>query len=169
MTPETKKRAHEKLATFLPKIGYPDKWKDYSTLEIKRGDPVGNAKRASLWEWRSPAGAARQAGGSHRVVPDAAGDQRVLQPAEQRDRVPGGDSRAAVLRSECRRRGELRRDRRGDRARDRPWLRRSGPQVRSGRQPHGLVDGAGREGVHRAHRQAGEAVFSRSSRCRVCT
>jgi len=51
MTPETKKRAHEKLATFLPKIGYPDKWKDYSTLEIKRGDPVGNAKRAALWEW----------------------------------------------------------------------------------------------------------------------
>ena len=51
MTPETKKRAHEKLATFLPKIGYPDKWKDYSTLEIKRGDPVGNAKRAALWDW----------------------------------------------------------------------------------------------------------------------
>jgi predicted metalloendopeptidase len=51
MTPETKKRAHEKLETFLPKIGYPDKWKDYSTLDIKRGDPVGNAKRAALWDW----------------------------------------------------------------------------------------------------------------------
>ncbi len=51
MTPETKQRAHEKLATFVTKIGYPDKWKDYSTLEIKRGDPVGNAQRASLWEW----------------------------------------------------------------------------------------------------------------------
>jgi len=51
MTPETKKRAHEKLATFLPKIGYPDKWKDYSTLEIRRGDPLGNAKRAALWDW----------------------------------------------------------------------------------------------------------------------
>jgi len=51
MTPETKKRAHEKLATFVTKIGYPDKWKDYSTLEIKRGDPIGNAHRASVWEW----------------------------------------------------------------------------------------------------------------------
>ena len=51
MTPETKKRAHDKLATFLPKIGYPAKWKDYSALEIKRGDAVGNAKRAALWEW----------------------------------------------------------------------------------------------------------------------
>jgi predicted metalloendopeptidase len=51
MTPETKKRAHEKLATFVTKIGYPDKWKDYSALEIKRGDPVGNSKRAALWDW----------------------------------------------------------------------------------------------------------------------
>jgi putative endopeptidase len=51
MTADTKKRAHEKLATFVTKIGYPDKWKDYSTLEIRRGDPVGNAHRASLWEW----------------------------------------------------------------------------------------------------------------------
>jgi predicted metalloendopeptidase len=51
MTPETKKRAHEKLATFVTKIGYPDKWKDYSTLEIRRGDPIGNAHRASVWDW----------------------------------------------------------------------------------------------------------------------
>jgi putative endopeptidase len=51
MTPETKKRAHDKLATFVTKIGYPDKWKDYSALEIKRGDPVGNAHRAALWDW----------------------------------------------------------------------------------------------------------------------
>jgi putative endopeptidase len=51
MTPETKQHAHEKLKTFLPKIGYPDKWKDYSTLEIRRGDPVGNANRAALWDW----------------------------------------------------------------------------------------------------------------------
>jgi len=51
MTPETKKRAMEKLATISPKIGYPDKWKDYSALDIRRDDAVGNAERASLWEW----------------------------------------------------------------------------------------------------------------------
>jgi putative endopeptidase len=51
MTAETKQRAQEKLATFNPKIGYPKKWKDYSTLEIVRGDAFGNAARASLWEW----------------------------------------------------------------------------------------------------------------------
>jgi len=52
MTPETKSRAHEKLATFTPKIGYPDRWKDYSGLEVRRDDPVGNARRAALWHWR---------------------------------------------------------------------------------------------------------------------
>jgi putative endopeptidase len=51
MTPETKQRAREKLATFKPKIGYPDKWKDYSALDVVRGDALGNEERASLWEW----------------------------------------------------------------------------------------------------------------------
>jgi putative endopeptidase len=36
MGPETKKKALEKLATFNPKIGYPDKWKDYSKVKIRR-------------------------------------------------------------------------------------------------------------------------------------
>jgi putative endopeptidase len=36
MSDETKKKALEKLATFNPKVGYPDKWKDYSTVEITR-------------------------------------------------------------------------------------------------------------------------------------
>jgi putative endopeptidase len=51
MTPETKARAHQKLAAFAPKIGYPDKWKDYSTLVIRRDDLVGNVRRAAEWQW----------------------------------------------------------------------------------------------------------------------
>jgi putative endopeptidase len=51
MTPETKQRAHEKLKAFTPKIGYPDKWKDYSTLFIRRDDLLGNVRRASEWQW----------------------------------------------------------------------------------------------------------------------
>lgn len=51
MSPETRQRAEEKLSTFVAKIGYPDKWKDYSALEVKRDDIVGNVHRASLWEW----------------------------------------------------------------------------------------------------------------------
>jgi predicted metalloendopeptidase len=51
MTPETRTRAHEKLAAFTPKIGYPDKWKDYSTLVVRRDDLMGNVRRAAEWEW----------------------------------------------------------------------------------------------------------------------
>ena len=51
MTPETKSKAHEKLATFTPKIGYPDKWKDYSALQVRRDDLVGNVRRAAEWRW----------------------------------------------------------------------------------------------------------------------
>ncbi len=46
MGPETKKEAHAKLAAFRPKIGYPSKWRDYSKVEIKRDDLVGNMMRA---------------------------------------------------------------------------------------------------------------------------
>lgn len=52
MTEETKKAAIEKLSTFNPKIGYPNKWKDYSGLEIKPGDAFGNHIRARMFAWR---------------------------------------------------------------------------------------------------------------------
>ena len=42
MSQETKQRAYIKLEKFTPKIGYPDKWRDYSALEIKAGDLIGN-------------------------------------------------------------------------------------------------------------------------------
>ena len=50
MSPETKKKALEKLAKFTPKIGYPDKWRDYSALEIRRDDLVGNMRRANAFD-----------------------------------------------------------------------------------------------------------------------
>jgi putative endopeptidase len=50
MSPETKTKALEKLAKFTPKIGYPDKWRDYSKLEIKRDDSVGNQRRVAEFE-----------------------------------------------------------------------------------------------------------------------
>lgn len=50
MSPETRERALAKLDAFTPKIGYPVKWKDYSTLEIDAGDLVGNVRRAHVWE-----------------------------------------------------------------------------------------------------------------------
>ncbi|MBA3941880.1 MAG: peptidase M13 [Sphingopyxis sp.] len=47
MQPATKVKAKQKLANFTTKIGYPDRWKDYSKLEIKAGDLFGNALRSN--------------------------------------------------------------------------------------------------------------------------
>jgi predicted metalloendopeptidase len=46
MSPATKKQAQAKLAKFTPKIGYPNKWKDYSGLTVARDDLVGNVMRS---------------------------------------------------------------------------------------------------------------------------
>ena len=51
MSPETKVQALDKLANFGLKIGHPDKWRDYSALQIKNGDLFGNVERASAFEW----------------------------------------------------------------------------------------------------------------------
>jgi putative endopeptidase len=46
MSPETKKKALAKLAAFTLGLGYPDKWLDYSSLDVIRGDALGNMRRA---------------------------------------------------------------------------------------------------------------------------
>ena len=51
MSPETKVKAQAKLAAFTVKIGYPNKWRDYSRLKIRAGDLYGNVERASAFEW----------------------------------------------------------------------------------------------------------------------
>jgi putative endopeptidase len=51
MAPETKARAKEKLVTLQVGIGHPEKWRDYSGLEIARDDAYGNAERASRFEY----------------------------------------------------------------------------------------------------------------------
>ena len=50
MSEETRSRALEKLDSFTPKVGYPDRWRDYSTLQIDRDDLVGNVRRACEFE-----------------------------------------------------------------------------------------------------------------------
>jgi putative endopeptidase len=51
MTPETRQRALEKLDKFTPKIGYPAKWRDYSSLVIARDDLYGNYQRGYALEY----------------------------------------------------------------------------------------------------------------------
>jgi len=50
MSDATKKAAHLKLAAQVDKIGYPDHWRDYSSVEIRRDDFLGNVQRASAFE-----------------------------------------------------------------------------------------------------------------------
>jgi len=50
MSDAAKARAHAKLAAFTPKIGYPDQWRDYSGLEIRRDDLFGNALRSNQFD-----------------------------------------------------------------------------------------------------------------------
>ncbi|HKD07285.1 MAG TPA: M13 family metallopeptidase [Bryobacteraceae bacterium] len=52
MTPATKQKALEKLRAITNKIGYPDKWRDYSALRIVRGDALGNSLRANEFEFQ---------------------------------------------------------------------------------------------------------------------
>lgn len=52
MSPDTKKIAKAKAETMLVGVGYPDSWRDYSSLDVKRDDPLGNALRAEEAEYR---------------------------------------------------------------------------------------------------------------------
>ncbi len=52
MSPATKKKALEKLATVVNKVGYPDRWRDYGGVRIAREDLLGNVQRATEFEVR---------------------------------------------------------------------------------------------------------------------
>ncbi len=51
MSPETRVAAIRKAQTVRIKVGYPDKWRDYSKLEIRAGDAAGNRARCSVFDW----------------------------------------------------------------------------------------------------------------------
>jgi putative endopeptidase len=52
MTDPTKKKGLEKLRAIANKVGYPDRWRDYTTVKILRDDAVGNAARAAAYEFK---------------------------------------------------------------------------------------------------------------------
>ena len=56
MTDETKQKALTKLSKFTPKIGYPVRWKDYSSIKISRDHLIENVKAVSRWEFDYHAG-----------------------------------------------------------------------------------------------------------------
>jgi putative endopeptidase len=52
MTPATRAKAKEKIATLRVSVGYPDTWRDYGTLQISANDPLGNHERAEALEYK---------------------------------------------------------------------------------------------------------------------
>jgi len=52
MAPATKEKAKAKVGTLYVGIGYPDRWRDYSGLEVRRDDALGNAQRSELFDYR---------------------------------------------------------------------------------------------------------------------
>ena len=115
MDEPTRAAALAKLDAFEPRIGGPAVWIDYSNYRVDRGDLLGNMVRAAEFNWnlqlsRLPNPVDRRALGHER-----ADHQRLLQSAAEPDHLPGRHPAAALLRSQCRSGGQLRRDRRGDR------------------------------------------------------
>ena len=97
-------RALEKLATFDPRIGHPVKYIDYSSLDVKRGDLLGNAIRSDDFEWklllsRFPKPVDRTLWDMPPQTNNAYYD-----PTHEPDHLPGRDPAAALFRPERRRR-----------------------------------------------------------------
>ncbi len=157
MGPETKKKALEKLAKFTPKIGYPDKWRDYSALEIRRDDLVGNRKRSNAFETdRLLAKLGKPVDRAEwQMTPQTV--NAYYNPGMNEIVFPG-DPATALLRPRGRRRGQLRWDRRRDRPRGRPRVRRPGIEVRWRRQPQRLVDRLRPQGVRGPSQEVDRAV-----------
>ena len=143
MTPETNKEALAKLAKFTPKIGYPNKWRDYSTLKVKADDLVGNVERAHRRGIRVSDRQARPPVDRDEWLMTPQTVNAYYNPVKNEIVFPAAILQPPFFDVDGRRRGELRRDRRGDRPRDRSRLRRPGPPLRRRRQAARLVE-AGR-------------------------
>ena len=108
MSPETKAKAKQKLDTLKVGVGYPDQWQDYSRLEVVKGDALGNAQRAELFEYHRQLAKLHQPvdRGEWWMTPQTV--NAVNLPLTERAELPGRDHPAAVFRSGRRRRAQLR-------------------------------------------------------------
>ena len=158
MSAATRAEAKKKLSKITVKIGYPDVWRDYSSLAIRGDDLLGNVLRAAQFEHQRYV--VRAGGpvdkGEWLMTPQTV--NAYYNPTTNEITFPAAILRPPFFDADRGRRGELWRDRFRDRPRDQSRLRRLGPAVRRRRQPAGLVDGRGWRGVQAARRNAVEAV-----------
>ena len=97
MSPATKQQALVKLKAIRNKVGYPDKWRDYSTVKIVRGRLLRQRHSRDGVRDEAAAGEGRSAGGPYRVGHDSADGQCVLQPADERHQFSGGSVAASAV------------------------------------------------------------------------
>ena len=160
MGPETKKQAQEKLAKFRPKIGYPNKWRDYSRVSGRartissatsraRSSPKANISWRKVGKPIDP----EQWGMTPQTV------NAYYNPVRNEIVFPAAILQPPFFNLAGRRCGRTTaRIGARDRPRDGPRLRRSGPALRRQRRAARLVDAQGRRGVHEAGQAARRAV-----------
>ncbi len=129
MAPATKAQAKAKIKTLRVGVGFPETWRDYKGLVIRRDDPLGNAWRAREWEYRHQLAKLGQPVDRDEWWMTPQTVNAVNLPLQNALNFPGGDPGAALLRSEGGCGGELCRDRGDHRARDQPQLRQCGRGV----------------------------------------
>ena len=158
MGPATKTEALKKLDTYNIKVGYPDRPRDYSKVEIRDDDIVGNVRRAASADWEFYVN--RLGGPVDRTdLGHDAADKRRLQWFIAGHCFSRRHSATADVRSERGPGDKLRRDRWRDRPRTDARFRRSRPQDRCGRKIARLVDGGRRENFRSARSNSWGAVF----------
>ena len=98
MSDATKKKALDKWAAFNTKIGYPDKWRDWTGLTTSRDSYYGNVAAANAFNYRWELDKIGKPVDKTEWGMTPQTINAVLRPAAQRDRVPGSHPAAAVLR-----------------------------------------------------------------------
>ena len=101
MSPQTKKQALAKLATLHPKIGYPDKWKNYAGLDIARATTGAVCWPRARWNVGDDRGADRQAHRSRPLGETPPTSDAYYNPLLNDDRLPGGHPAAAGFRCDA--------------------------------------------------------------------
>ena len=158
MSAQTKEQALVKLSKMSVMVGYPVKWRDYSTLTLEPDDLYGNIARSIAFE------AAYQFAKVGKPVDRS---EWAMTPQtvdayngglENKIVFPAGILQAPLFNPCCRSGRELRRHRRHHRPRDHARVRRPGPEDRLDRRVARLVDGRRREALRGRERQAGRSI-----------
>ena len=139
MSPETRKVAIRKAQTVRVKIGYPDRWRDYSALTIEPGDAYGNRKRMSLFETNRVLGRLNEPTDKDEWSQGPQYVNAYYTAPFNEIGFPAAILQAPLFDPQCRSGRQLRRHRRRDRPRDGPRLRRPGRQVRRERRAAHVV------------------------------